>query len=263
MEISNDTKWRADNGTFRTGYLAELERKMHAGIPGTDVKEQPHILSRIKLWKRQYGEILEMMGDKGSGLGHPQTEGIRGKTFPYLDEWGLIFGKDRATRENAEGPVDVADDPHLDGPAVGLGEDGETNYYEAPEVPAEEDEEEGDGGESTQPIQTPVAPTQTQHSQPSNVHSSGARRQKRRRSFTDQVGDVVEGDSIVTHIDRVLEGSSHCIQNLANCFQFLANQHEAWERVFTEVQKVEGLTRAAMLKAGDILSQDSHKMQYS
>ncbi|OMP07046.1 hypothetical protein COLO4_07669 [Corchorus olitorius] len=283
MEISNDTKWRADNGTFRTGYLAELERKMHARIPGTDVKGQPHISSRIKLWKRQYGEILKMMGDKGSGLGwheqdkcircesdvweswvqgHLQAKGIRGKAFPYLDEWGVIFGKDRATGENAEGPANVADDPHLDGPAVGLGEDGETNYYEAPEVPAEEDEEEGDGGESTQPTQTPAAPAETQHSQPSNVHSLGARRQKRRRSFTDQVGDVAEGDSTVTHIDRVLEGSSHCIQNLANCFQFLAHQHEAQERVFTEVQKVEGLTRAAMLKAGDILSQDSHKMQY-
>ncbi|OMO96673.1 hypothetical protein COLO4_15141 [Corchorus olitorius] len=150
------------------------------------------------------GRVVENPGTKH---GHPQAKGIQGNAFPYLDEWGVIFGKDRATGENAEGPADVADDPHLDGPVVGLGEDGETNYYESPKVPAEEDEEEGDG----------------------------ARRQKRMRLFTDQVGDVAEGDSSVTHIDRVLKGSSHCIQNLATCFQFLAHQHESRERVFTEV----------------------------
>ncbi|OMO86714.1 hypothetical protein COLO4_20957 [Corchorus olitorius] len=175
VDISNDSKWRADNGTFRTGYLTELERRMQERIPGCQVKGQPHISSRIKLWKRQYGEILVMMGDKGSGLGwnekdkcirrendvweswlqgHPQAKVIRGKTFPYLHEWGVIFGKDRATGEHAEGPADVDDDLRLDDEAVPLGEDGETNYYEAPEVAAEEDEEEGDEGESSQPPQT-------------------------------------------------------------------------------------------------------------
>ncbi|OMO99551.1 hypothetical protein COLO4_13231 [Corchorus olitorius] len=41
LEISNDTTWRADNGTFRTGYLAELEKRMHERIPSCDVKGDP------------------------------------------------------------------------------------------------------------------------------------------------------------------------------------------------------------------------------
>ncbi|OMO99550.1 hypothetical protein COLO4_13230 [Corchorus olitorius] len=164
VDISNDNKWRADNGTFRTGYLTELERRMQERIPGCQVKGQPHIFSRIKLWKRQYGEIVVMMGDKGSGLGWNEKDkcirvthkqkGIRGKAFPYLDEWGVIFGKDRVAGEHAEEPADVDGDLHLDDEAMPLGDDGETNYYEAPEVAAEDDEEEGDGGESSQPPQT-------------------------------------------------------------------------------------------------------------
>ncbi|OMO54607.1 hypothetical protein COLO4_36392 [Corchorus olitorius] len=44
-----DPKWRADNGTFRAGYLGELEKRMQERLLGCDAKGTPHISSRVKL----------------------------------------------------------------------------------------------------------------------------------------------------------------------------------------------------------------------
>ncbi|OMO86713.1 amino acid permease 2-like protein [Corchorus olitorius] len=220
-----DPKWKCDNGTYRPGYLVELETRMKEKIPSYDVKGHPHIASRVKLWKRQYVELCEIQDDKGSGL-------VR------LD--------------------DIAEDA-----GVGLVEDGEggTHYYEAPETTMEQEDE---VGESTQPLptQAQATRTQTQHSQSSMIYSSGGRRQRRRRSFTDQLGDGGEADSSVTNIETMLEGASQRIGQLANCFQFLADQHQARLMVFPEIQKLEGLTIEQQLKAGNILSNDLGKLQY-
>ncbi|OMP12795.1 hypothetical protein COLO4_02749 [Corchorus olitorius] len=128
----------------------------------------------------------------------------------------------------------------------------------------QEDEEDDEVGESTQPLPTQAQParTQTQHSQPSMIHSSGGRRQRRRRSFTDQLGDCGEAFSSVTNIETMLEGASQRIGQFANCFQFLADQHQVRLMVFPEIQKLEGLTIEQQLKAGDILSNDLGKLQY-
>ncbi|OMO82579.1 hypothetical protein COLO4_22924 [Corchorus olitorius] len=284
LAMSVDLEWKCDNGTYMPGYLVELETRMKDKIPGCDVKGQPHIASRVKLWKRQYVELCEIQGDKGSGLGwnssdkcvmcddagHPNAKGLKGKRFRYLDEWGHIFGKDRATREHAEGPGEAGLDDIAEDAGLGLAEDGEgeTHYYKAPEEPdtpmEQEDEEDDEAGESTQPLPTQAQParTQTQHSQPSMIHSSEGRRQRRRRSFTDQVGDGGEADSSVTNIETMLEGASQRIGQLANCFQFLANQHQARLMVFPEIQKLEGLSTEQQLKAGDILSNDLGMLQY-
>ncbi|RYR28596.1 hypothetical protein Ahy_B01g052737 [Arachis hypogaea] len=41
---------------------------LHEKIPGCDLKANPHIESRVKLLKRQYFTIVEMMGTTGSGF---------------------------------------------------------------------------------------------------------------------------------------------------------------------------------------------------
>ncbi|OMO94449.1 hypothetical protein COLO4_16328 [Corchorus olitorius] len=238
LAMSVDPKWKCDNGTYRPGYLVELETRMKDKIPGCD--------------------------------GHPNAKGLRGKHFRYLDEWAQIFGKDKATGEHAEGPGEAGLHDIAEDVGVGLVVDGEgdTHYYEAPEAPdtplEQEDEEDDEAGESTQPLPTQAQParTQTQHSQPSMIHSSRGRRQRRRRSFTDQLGDGGEADSSVTNIETMFEGASQRIGQLANCFQFLADQHQARLMVFPEIQKLEGLTIEQQLKAGDILSNDLGKLQY-
>ncbi|XVF46073.1 hypothetical protein PTKIN_Ptkin02bG0258700 [Pterospermum kingtungense] len=41
--------------------------------------------------------------------GHKDAAGLRNKPFPHYDELGIIFGKDRATREGAEAPGDAVE----------------------------------------------------------------------------------------------------------------------------------------------------------
>ncbi|OMP09629.1 hypothetical protein COLO4_05289 [Corchorus olitorius] len=95
------------------------------------------------------------------------------------------------------------------------------------------------------------------------IHSSEVRRPpRRRRSFTNQNGDASEGDSSVTNIETMLEGASQRIGQLANFFQFLADQHEARLMVFLEIQKIEGLTIQQQLKAGDNCHMTFRKCKY-
>ena len=41
---------------------------------------------------------------------HPTAKGLRGKSFPYLEEWSVVFGKDRANGLGAESLADAVED---------------------------------------------------------------------------------------------------------------------------------------------------------
>ncbi|KAL0347870.1 UNVERIFIED_CONTAM: hypothetical protein Scaly_1803000 [Sesamum calycinum] len=45
--------WKCDNG-FRNGYLAQLEAHLKRAFPQCDLKAEPHINSKLHVWKRQY-----------------------------------------------------------------------------------------------------------------------------------------------------------------------------------------------------------------
>ncbi|OAY69002.1 hypothetical protein ACMD2_25538 [Ananas comosus] len=122
LGLTNSGHWRADNGNFRCGFLQQLEKLMSEKLPGCGLKARPHITSRIKLWKRQYNAIAEMLGAAVNGFGwdgkdktitcersvyddwvvsHPSAAGLRGKSFPYV-ELSVVFGKDHATEAAVE-----------------------------------------------------------------------------------------------------------------------------------------------------------------
>ncbi|XP_012844715.1 PREDICTED: uncharacterized protein LOC105964755 [Erythranthe guttata] len=113
--------WKCDNG-FKTGYLATLEGAMSVAFPGTDLKAEPHIHSKIHVWKKYYGSLSTMLSRSGFGCNdssctidmhddqvwadyiksdtHART--MRFKAWPYYKDWVIIFGKDCATGEYAE-----------------------------------------------------------------------------------------------------------------------------------------------------------------
>ncbi|XP_073015632.1 uncharacterized protein [Primulina eburnea] len=112
--------WKSENG-FRCGYLTVLEKSIAQAFPNTDLRGNPHINSKIHVWKRTHASLLTMLSR--SGIGWNETEKRieatdetwdsfvkvdssvrtwRYKTWPYFPDWCEIFGNDRATGQHAE-----------------------------------------------------------------------------------------------------------------------------------------------------------------
>ncbi|KAL8523538.1 hypothetical protein ACS0TY_013486 [Phlomoides rotata] len=116
--------WKTENG-FRTGYLNLLHTYVKKVLTNTDLKPEPHINSRITVWKKNYHSIFEMLKHTGVSLDSttymvdatdkqwdafmkrdPNARHMRHKSWPLYADWCEIFGQSRAIggsfRVNAE-----------------------------------------------------------------------------------------------------------------------------------------------------------------
>ncbi|KAL8549880.1 hypothetical protein ACS0TY_008645 [Phlomoides rotata] len=119
---------KCDNG-FKNGYLNLLENMLAVKFPDTDLEGDPHINSKIHVWKKQYACLKMMMGVSGIGLNSttyhidalpevwaahikadPTARGLKNKSFPFYADWLEIFGNDRATGADSQAHVDAGDD---------------------------------------------------------------------------------------------------------------------------------------------------------
>lgn len=57
---------KCDNG-FKTGYLTVLDSHMARQFPGTDIKSEPHIHSKLHVWKKNYSSLSTMLSCSGFG----------------------------------------------------------------------------------------------------------------------------------------------------------------------------------------------------
>ncbi|XP_057766827.1 uncharacterized protein LOC130987196 [Salvia miltiorrhiza] len=121
--------WKSDNG-FRVGYLGKLEESVKHVLPGTDLKGIPHIHSRISTWKKNYNSLVLILGKTGVGFNvdgrhmidcdaelwaeilkvDPNARKMNTKSWPHLEAWKEIFGKDRATGLAAEDAADAVNE---------------------------------------------------------------------------------------------------------------------------------------------------------
>ncbi|KAH6799932.1 hypothetical protein C2S52_000396 [Perilla frutescens var. hirtella] len=58
--------WKCENG-FRTGYLLCLEKELAKAFPGTDLRAEPHVNSKIHVWKKCYSSLYSMLGRSDFG----------------------------------------------------------------------------------------------------------------------------------------------------------------------------------------------------
>ncbi|GAB2295037.1 hypothetical protein Dimus_038331 [Dionaea muscipula] len=134
IELVTDPKWKLDTGAFRNGFFVEVEKKLVLAFPGTDLRSSPHIESKVKAWKKNYHTISDMLKTSGFGWDdeakmvlvdsedvwqayikkEPDATNMRDKPFPFYEDWLVLFGKDRATGELAEGVVDMVDNMNLE-----------------------------------------------------------------------------------------------------------------------------------------------------
>ncbi|KAG6392321.1 hypothetical protein SASPL_146538 [Salvia splendens] len=134
--------WKSDNG-FRAGYLTRAKEALRREFPKTDLCVHPHIKSKISTWKRNYYSLILILDRSGVGFNadgnykididdeqwaqvvqkDSNAKYMRNKSWPLLNDWKEIFGKDRAEGTRA---VDTGDAVHrIYGSKVPLSEDSE------------------------------------------------------------------------------------------------------------------------------------------
>ncbi|XP_058209908.1 uncharacterized protein LOC131322564 isoform X2 [Rhododendron vialii] len=121
-------KYRGQPG-FKPGYFNEVKKELRKKLPGTTLKAQPNIESKVKNWKEKYSLIFDITRISGFGWNyatnsiqvdsqevwneyekiHPKAKGMNGKAFPMYESWQILFGRDRATGEIAEDAAELDD----------------------------------------------------------------------------------------------------------------------------------------------------------
>ncbi|KAL8457575.1 hypothetical protein ACS0TY_035441 [Phlomoides rotata] len=125
--------WKTENG-FKLVYLLKLEAGMLKMLPGIDIRANPHIISRITIWKKNQGSLQTMLnGNSGIGFNTttsllqchddcwdrivkagPNATNMFFKAWTVYDDWNKIFGMDHANGRAVENVEDAANDIRSD-----------------------------------------------------------------------------------------------------------------------------------------------------
>ncbi|KAK8263476.1 hypothetical protein V6Z12_D12G045700 [Gossypium hirsutum] len=151
VDLHNVGTFNADTG-FKAGYLNELEKMLEKALSNTMLKARPNIESRIRLLKRDWSIVYDMLnGQNNSGFGwddhrqvvvaedavwdsylksHKEAGQFRHRSFPYYDQLTAIYAKDRATGKDAQTAADVLEEINAeDVPTADINEE-RNEYYD-------------------------------------------------------------------------------------------------------------------------------------
>ncbi|KAH9772568.1 Myb DNA-bind 3 domain-containing protein [Citrus sinensis] len=233
---------RADNG-FKSGTFIHLEKLINQKLPNCGLKASPHIDSKIRKWKKQYGLMFDMLNTSGFGWNdvkkcvevdsdevwnsyvqfHNAVRNWRGKPFPLYERLANIFGKDRATGHGAQTPADMED--------------------EANQEEIRDDDNEMDDGCS--PISA-TPPSSSQHT--ARAHSQPPSR-KRSRSE----GDLQAG------IDKIANLISQSFENMNTIAQRMFDNKEDRFDISDELATM-GLSVEEELLALELILKEPHNI---
>ncbi|MFQ6653310.1 hypothetical protein Gotur_024771 [Gossypium turneri] len=108
VDLHNVGTFNADTG-FKAGYLNELEKMLEKALPNAMLKARPNIESRIRLLKRDWSIVYDMLnGQNNSGF----------------DQLIAIYVRDRATGKDAQTAADVIEEINVqDVPTTDINEE--------------------------------------------------------------------------------------------------------------------------------------------
>lgn len=121
-EISADPRYKVEGGAFKNCYSQGIENILSQKLPGRGIKASPHVDSWLKVMKRKYYSIKDMIASTGFSWDdtrkmiqcekqrydeycrdHPRAKGLYGVPFVYFDTFDAIYGKDSSAGEGLEG----------------------------------------------------------------------------------------------------------------------------------------------------------------
>ena len=56
-----------NTGSFKSGIMTIIERSLSVMCPQSGLKANPHIESKLRKWKKQYGVVYDMLNKSGFG----------------------------------------------------------------------------------------------------------------------------------------------------------------------------------------------------
>ncbi|XP_042017318.1 uncharacterized protein LOC121765292 [Salvia splendens] len=253
--------WKSDNG-FRGGYLKRLEDAMRREFPTTDIKGTPNISSKLSAWKKNYSTLQTILSLSGVGFNLNEDHKIdcddeqwahivkvdanaklmRNKSWPYLDAWKEIFGKDRANGAAAEDILDAINDMCSQENLMGIGSSNNyssTEFFPTSQVP----DASSPHGESDSVFSTPRA---TPRETPTN------KVQSKKRKVMSELNGMVE------MLAKMHTATNERLELLASRIGYEFDLTKARKEVFDLVGVIPGLTiRQQFMACGFIL----HKVE--
>ncbi|KAL1559742.1 hypothetical protein AAHA92_10050 [Salvia divinorum] len=249
--------WKSDNG-FWAGCLQKCEEMMQKEFPGTDLKMNPHIHSKIHTWKNNYSALSLVLGRSGVSFNHHGDHKIdcddaewkeilkvdsgarllRNKSWPYYEDWKVIFGKDRASGDDS---VDAREAFNQTGTQVG---------NENIDISAEYEEvfTNNFGLDNASP-----------DSQTDSVFSSAIGSQKEGGQPKKKRKGVSALDGLVDVIAKMHEATNMRLEYLANRIGYEFDLTKARKEVFQLVGTIPGLSLMQVFDASEnILSKVEH-----
>ncbi|XVF84271.1 hypothetical protein PTKIN_Ptkin17bG0019800 [Pterospermum kingtungense] len=272
--LSEDSRWKAENGIFRLGYLIQLEKMIENDLPNSYIKVETHIESIVRLVKRQYNAISDML-TLGSGFSwndiekcvtapkdvyadwvrsHLSTKGLRNKPFSFYYNFVTIFGKDRANGQGAEIAVDAVErqdkEDNEDDNVSGLF-NSKTDDVSVHFIP--------DGQYDTSQTDTDAEVDVTTSTIHPNIGKGthGTEKKKAKTAYGNNPLDH--------HVLRFQTAYEKTTEHIAGIASFFIKEMEASDKrqsLFNELKKLDGFSRKEMLIAGEYMVRNAYKIDY-
>ncbi|OWM84084.1 hypothetical protein CDL15_Pgr009331 [Punica granatum] len=104
VDLFNSGTHNGESG-FKSGYLRELEKLLKRKMPNAGIKARPHIESRLKTLKKEWGIVFDIVyGPHSSGfrwdykrhMTHKDATPYRFRSFPHFEELTLMYSREPA-----------------------------------------------------------------------------------------------------------------------------------------------------------------------
>ncbi|KAG6406466.1 hypothetical protein SASPL_134068 [Salvia splendens] len=242
--------WKSDNG-FRAGYLTRAKEALRREFPKTDLCVHPHIKSKISTWKRNYYSLTLILDHSGVGFNadgnykididdeqwaqvvqkDSNAKYMRNKSWPLLNDWKEIFGKDRADGIRAVDTRDAV--PRIYGSKVPLNEDSDkSSPMTLDELYPDHVFPEGIIPEMVdKSMSVPDAPAQ--HVPHKN---------NKKRKVVHSMAKVDKIDSVLTLMTRIHEDTHDRLKEISSRIGYEFDLSTKRSEVFSQVKGMVGLT---------------------